>query len=226
MGGIYDTMFRRSPKKRTFKEYMQYLELKEQLNDFIVFSLNDIKKIDASFHRQRLNEWQNKDYIKKIVKEYYIFSDLKIDEAVLFFAANKIYDPAYISLEMALSYYGLIPESVYGITSVTSRKTYVFNSSLATFSYHKIKSELMFGYKLVSLQNHNFKMAEIEKAILDYFYIHPKLKTDEDFEELRINADIFKEKVDLEKMKKYLAQFNNKALEKRINRFIKFIKHA
>ena len=129
---------------------MRYLELKEQLKDFLVFSLNDIRKIEPSFHRQRLNEWQDKGYIKKIVNEYYVFSDAEMSESALFAIANKIYEPSYVSLEMALSFYQLIPESVYGVTSVTSRKTYEFSTSMARFSYRKIKPELMFGYRLVS----------------------------------------------------------------------------
>ena len=202
---------------------MQYIEIKDNLKGFIVISANDISKVDPDFHKQRLSEWQKKGYIKKITKGYYIFSDLEINESVLFIIANKIFDPSYISLEMALSYHGLIPESVYGITSVTSRKTYKFASSIGQFNYRRIKPELMFGYQLVKYQNHNFKIAEIEKAILDYFYINSKLNTEGKFEELRINKDTFQEKVDVEKLGKYLSQFNNKALEKRVNQFIKYI---
>lgn len=205
---------------------MQYLELKENLKDFIVFSINDILKVDPEFHRQRLSEWQNKGYIKKIIKEYYYFSDLEINEPVLFIIANKIFNPSYVSLEMALSYYGLIPESVYGVTSVTSKKTYAFHVPLARFSYRKIKPELMFGYQLTNYRDHAFKIAEIEKAILDYFYFNPRLKTEGEFEELRINRDIFQKKVNLDKIRNYLSQFKNKALEKRMNKFIKFISHA
>ena len=72
---------------------MQYLELKQQLKDFLVFSLDDIKKVDQAFYRRRLNEWQDKGYIKKVIKEYYIFSDLEINESVLFVIANRIFDP-------------------------------------------------------------------------------------------------------------------------------------
>ncbi|MEI8343927.1 MAG: hypothetical protein WCF93_03200 [Candidatus Moraniibacteriota bacterium] len=205
---------------------MQYLETKDNLKGFLVISASDILKVDSDFHNQRLSEWQRKGYIKKIAKGYYIFSDLKINESVLFIIANKIFDPSYISLEMALSYHGLIPESVYSITSVTSRKSYKTASSIGQFSYRQIKPELMFGYQLIQYQNHNFKMAEIEKVILDYFYINSKLKTEGEFEELRINQETFQEKVDVEKLRQYLTLFNNKALEKRINNFIKYITHA
>jgi len=202
---------------------MQYLELRENLKKFIVFSINDIFKVDPNFHKQRLSEWQKKGYIKKIIKGYYIFSDLEINEQALFIIANKIFDPSYISLEMALSYHGLIPESVYGITSITSKKTYTFTSELAEFSYNKIKPELMFGYELIHYQDQNFKIAEVEKAILDFFYINPKIKSEGDFYELRINKEIFREKVDMIKFKNYLEKFNNKSLAKRVNKFIKHL---
>lgn len=205
---------------------MRYLELKEQLKDFLVFSLNDIRKIEPSFHRQRLNEWQDKGYIKKIVNEYYVFSDAEMSESALFAIANKIYEPSYVSLEMALSFYQLIPESVYGVTSVTSRKTYEFSTSMARFSYRKIKPELMFGYRLVSSGGRTSKIADPEKAILDYFYLNPKLKTSGDFEELRMNADNFREQADIEKINRYLSLYKSKALEKRTSQFIKYITHA
>lgn len=202
---------------------MQYLEIKDNLREFMVFSANDILKVDSDFHKQRLSEWQKKGYIKKVTKGYYIFSDLEINESVLFIVANKIFDPSYISLEMALSFYGLIPESVYSVTSVTSRKSYKLVSPIGQFSYRQIKSELIFGYQLVNYKNHNFKIAEIEKAILDYFHINSKLKAEGEFEELRINKDTFQEKVNMDRLRQYLTQFNNKSLEKRVNKFIKYI---
>ncbi|MCK4418271.1 hypothetical protein KAV79_00495, partial [Candidatus Aerophobetes bacterium] len=132
---------------------MQYVELKEALKDFTIFSLNDIKRIDRSFFRTRLNEWQGKEYIKKVIKGYYIFSDLELNENALFEIANKIYKPSYISFETALSFYHLIPESVYGITSASTRRTYKFKTQMAEFSYRTIKPELFFGYELVSFQD-------------------------------------------------------------------------
>ncbi len=204
---------------------MNFIEFKRNLQDFIVFNLQDIRKIKANFDLRRLSEWQNKNYIKMIRKEYYIFSDLEINESVLFLIANKIYSPSYISLEMAFSYYNLIPEAVYGITSATSEKTNNFKTDLGEFIYRHIKPGLMFGYKLVKYQNHNFRIAEIEKAALDYFYLNPRLKTENDFAEIRFNAEEFKELADKEKISRYLKEFNNKSLEKRINKFLKYIQY-
>lgn len=216
-------IFLESAKNSIFKKHMQFIEFKQNLNNFIVFSINDIKKIWLDFHRRRLNDWQEKNYIKKVMRGYYVFSDIKINESLLYIIANKIYDPSYVSLESALSYYNLIPEGVYSVTSVSSKKTSSFKTFLGVFSYKKIKEELLFGYQLVNYQNHNFKIAEIEKVILDYFYINSKIKNNNDFFEMRFNVQEFKDRVNREKLDRYLKAFNNKSLERRIKKFLKFI---
>jgi len=202
---------------------MQYIELKSALKDFTVFSLTDIQRIEGDFHRRRLNEWQDKGYIKKIIKGYYIFSDLKLNENVLFEIANRIYAPSYISFEMALFYYHLIPESVYGITSASTRRTYNFKTPIAEFNYRTIKPRLFFGYNLVRHNNKYFKIASMEKAILDYFYLNPNIKREPDFASLRINRDLFFKQIDKERLNKFLNKFAKKTLTKRINSFMKFL---
>jgi len=205
---------------------MRFMQFKQKFNDFTCFNLQEIRKIDRNFDLRRLNEWQKKGYIKKIRREHYIFSNKKIDELTLFFIANKIYTPSYISLEMALSYYNLIPETVYGITSVTSQKTKTFKTFLSDFVYRHIRSDLFFGYKLVKHQKFTYKIADLEKAILDFFYLNPDFKTENDIAELRINIDEFKNAVDEKRLLLYLERFNCKALAKRINNLIKFINYA
>lgn len=197
--------------------------LKEKLKKLVVFTQNDIRKHETTFSRENLSEWQKKGYIKKIVKGYYIFSNLEIDESVLFIIANKIYKPSYISFEMALSYYNLIPESVYGITSATTRHTYEFDTYLGQFSYRKIRRNFMFGYSLVKHKNHVFSIADIEKTIIDYFYIKPYLKSDEDFEGLRIDGNIYSENVKEQKLAKYLSICGSQSLSKRVKRFMRYM---
>ena len=202
---------------------MTYTDLREKLKDYFIFSIADIRKIEADFDRRRLNEWQDKGYIKKIRRGFYIFSDLALSEPSLFLIANKLYSPSYISFEMAFSYYGLIPESVYGITSATTKKTVNFKSPIGEFIYRTIKPSLMFGYKLENFQNQNYKIAEIEKAVLDYLYINPQIQSDADFFELRFNSQEFLAKADMQKFNQYLKVFKNKSLEKRAEGFLNFI---
>lgn len=205
---------------------MRYLDLRQGLKDFPAFALADIRRIDNRFYRARLNEWQKKGYITKLIKGYYLFKDAKLDENTLFAVANKIYKPSYISFEMALSYYHLIPESVYGIASATTRKTYTFKTPVAEFSYRTLKPPLFFGYQLVELSGTVFKIATIEKAVLDYFYVNPGIKTEKDFPDIRFNAETFLEKVDENRLNQFLNKFAQNALSKRISKLTKFIKNA
>ena len=205
---------------------MKFLELKNELKDFPIFSLNEIRNIDPNFYRSRLNEWQDKGYIKKVIRGYYIFSDLQLREEILYKIANRIYLPSYISLESALSYYHLIPESVYGITSISTRKTYSFKTSIGEFTFRTVKPQLFFGYNLLNYKEYCLKIASIEKALLDYFYLHPDIDTKQDFDSLRINKEMFFEQMDEGKLMNFLVKFNQKKLTERINNFWSYMKNA
>ncbi|MBF5059620.1 hypothetical protein [Candidatus Neptunochlamydia vexilliferae] len=56
--------------------------------------------------------------------------------------ANKIYGPSYVSLEYALAYYGMIPEHVVEVTSVTSKRKRLYNTPVGRFSYTPIPLSL------------------------------------------------------------------------------------
>lgn len=205
---------------------MQYIEFKEQLKNFKIYNLNDIRKIEPDFDLRRLNEWQKKNYIKKIRQGFYVFSDLEINEPTLFIIANQIYEPSYISLEMSLSVYGLIPEAVYGITSVTSQKTKSFKTPVGDFRYRHIQPELLFGYELREHEGHHYQIAELEKAVLDYLYFNPKINDRESFDGVRFNIPELKEKLNVDKFNKYTAAFQSQALARRAKKFLTYINNA
>jgi predicted transcriptional regulator of viral defense system len=205
---------------------MNFIEFKERLKDFTVFSLGDIRNIDGNFRRRSLNEWQDKGYIRKVIDKYYIFSDLEVNENVLFEIANRIYDPSYVSLEMALSYYHLIPESVYTVTSITTRKTNSFDTQIGNFNYRTMKPGLFFGYSIEDYDDKHYKIASIEKSVLDYLYLNPGVREKEDFESLRINRDEFRDSINPEKIYSYVAEFQQKALKKRVDAFMEYMKNA
>ena len=204
---------------------MQFTEFQNQLSHYPIFSLRDIFKILPDFHRIQLDRWAEKGYIQKIKQGFYIFHTQRRSQYFLFYVANKIYAPSYVSLEMALKYYGFIPEEVFQITSISTKKTTSFETSLGNFSYRNIKTSLFWGYQLVNFGTLKILLAEPEKAILDYLYLHPKLKTVDDFIGMRINIDEFKSQVNREKFHKYLEAFNNKQLSKRAKVFLTSLSH-
>lgn len=202
---------------------MKYIDFERQLIPFKIFSIEDVRKKELRFDSRRLVEWQEKNYIQKIINRWYLFADLELSERYLFLMANKIYAPSYVSFESALAWHGLIPEGVFSVTSASSKKTKTFHTQQGVFIYHHLKPGLHFGYKLESIGNRFYKIAEREKAILDYLYLRPKIKTRKDFEAWRINTDELTRHLDYGKLEKYLTLFSNKALDKRIRSLLKYI---
>lgn len=119
-----------------------------------------------------------------------------------------------MSLERALSRYGLIPEIVYNCTSVTSKKTTTIKNSFGVFIFRSLKKELFFGYDKINDNGQVYFLAEPEKALLDYLYLNSaKINNKDDVEELRLNDASLKE-LDGQKIKEYLKIFNSRKLEK------------
>ncbi len=117
--------------------------------------------------------------------------------------ANKLYSPSYVSLDSALSHYGLIPESVYGVTSVTTRMTREFEACDTFFSYHTIKAQAYHGYIPLSIEGKTVLVAEREKAVADTLYfVHLGKKS--------LNERIFWKGINKKKLFFYLKQFNRK----------------
>ncbi len=203
---------------------MRFVDFHNQFSLYPIFSLQDVRKVLSDFSYRQLDRWEKKGYVKKVKRGFYSFRQ-DIDQNFLFFTANKIYAPSYVSLEMALKYYGLIPEEIFQITSVGTKKTTNFETSVGNFIYSHIKPRLYFGYKLVDFGQLKFLIAEPEKALLDYLYLHPHLKTSSDFLGMRINVDEFRRHVHLETFQQYLMTFDNKQLSKRANTFLTTLHH-
>jgi predicted transcriptional regulator of viral defense system len=92
-----------------------------------------------------------------------------------FALAQYIYGPSYISLESALSFHGLIPETVFTVTSATGRRAKDFGTPLGVFSYLHLPSENLFtGIELVKENGYTFFMAKPWKAICDYIFCYKK----------------------------------------------------
>jgi predicted transcriptional regulator of viral defense system len=205
---------------------MSYLEFRDALLSFQVFSIRDIEKLFPNFDSRRLVEWQHKGHIRKLVNKWYLFSECPVDEQLLFRVSNCIYRPSYISLESALAYYHLIPEAVYTQKAVATRKTTSYTTSIGAFDFRTIKTTLFFGYSVFHRGSLPVLIAEKEKAILDYLYLNASLRSAEDIEQLRFNYIELQNTLDWEKLGEYQSIFASKTLDKRIKNLKKIIEHA
>ncbi len=84
----------------------------------------------------------------------------------------------------------------------------------------------MFGYKMIEMNGQRYKIAEPEKLILDFLYLNTTLQSGVDFVSLRFNHAELWTQVNEDRLIKYLALFENKSLEKRVNTFLKTLKYA
>jgi predicted transcriptional regulator of viral defense system len=83
--------------------------------------------------------------------------------------ANHIYGPSYVSLHYALRYYGLIPERVYTVSSMTTKHSRVFYTPLARYEYVHVDEKVFpIGIKEETMENgESFMIATPEKALCD-----------------------------------------------------------
>lgn len=164
---------------------MNWNHFRSRMSDLGCFGIHEIYAWDPGFDRNNFVRWTRKGYLIRLRRGMYAFADyMEIPEMATYFA-GRIYRPSYISLHTALSSYGLIPESVVQITSVTSLKTAVFKNDFGEYSYKSVREDLMFGYEPRQLGNGRTAVyATREKALLDMLYLYPFYKTEQDLADL------------------------------------------
>ena len=87
--------------------------------------------------------------------------------------ANLLYGPSYVSMEWALSFYGMIPERVHTVTSMTLGRNKEYHTSVGDFSYATLSSE---SYSIGITQKKSpdylggFLLASPEKALADMVF--------------------------------------------------------
>jgi hypothetical protein len=177
------------------------------------FSRSDLVSRGQKIFGYQLHLWVKKGYLLKLRNGIYAF--VKDRERITGEEiAALLYQPSYLSLESALAWYGFIPEMVYARVSVTARTNRTFTNDFGTFIYRHVKAELFWGYVEIKTDLGHYLLAELEKALLDYLYLNlSRIRSDADFENLRLNADRLKETLDADKFLKYLSAFDVKRMK-------------
>ena len=136
------------------------------INKDVLYSLySDLKRPD-----RKIPELERKGLVIRIKRNLYVVSpkihNREISRELL---ANHLYGPSYVSLESALSYYGLIPERVYSMLSVCSKQYKQYNTPLGNFEYIKAPENYFpigINQEIVN-DSYAFLIASPEKALCD-----------------------------------------------------------
>ncbi len=170
-----------------------------------IFGANHVRSlfgVSAVAASALLHRYKKQGFIVQLKQGSYVFPDVLPPDV---YVANKLYSPSYVSLECALSYHGVIPETVYEITSVTTKATRRFETLGKAFSYRKIKKTAYTGYEIQKQQGLTFNIADPEKAFVDTNYLRLKNKQ-------KPISRFNKEKINPEKALRYAKLFDNMKL--------------
>lgn len=153
-----------------------------QKRNISVFSLTDFRRLFAIKKTQTLYKkiarLEKEGIIESLIKGKYLF--IFNNDITDYTIANYLCTPSYISLETALSYYGIITGFPHATTSVTVKKSRVFRCRNKEFTYSQIAPEFYFGME----KDKDFLIASPEKALIDYIYFGNKGLRGKDFGEM------------------------------------------
>ena len=196
---------------------MNFLEFKNRMFELGCFNTHQVYAWKPDFDRNHFVRWTKKGLLLRLRQGYYTFPEYKNKPDFSLYIANRIYRPSYISLHSALAFYGIIPEAILQITSVTSLKTESFRNEFGEYNYKSVREELMFGFDIkTNADGRSIQLAQPEKALLDLLYLYPFYNTERDIEYLRLDDDFLHEALDINRMDSHQQKFKNKALDKRV----------
>lgn len=154
------------------KQKIQPLVVADTLQEkgILIFTPQEFSRFFKTSPRQTryfLETYTKRSFLVRLKKNLYTLKTKFPSEEII---ANALYKPSYLSLEYVLSRHGIIPESTYSITSVTTRATANFSALGKEFLYRKIKKAAYIGYVPEKIDGKTIFIAEPEKALTDYLY--------------------------------------------------------
>jgi predicted transcriptional regulator of viral defense system len=108
---------------------------------------------------------------------------------------------AYISLESALAEWGISTQSPSALTSVTTGFPRAFRTASVQIVYRHIAKKLLWGFEVKRTRHGSYRIAEPEKALLDWVYLQRQEGLPTAFDELDLKT------VDWKKLYRYAGKF-------------------
>jgi hypothetical protein len=183
---IYVAINRQISQFRT----MKFDSLIAKLPPTGLFRTGDIlagEKSPADVRRQ-LNRWVKSGRIVQIRRGVYqLQKPYRALTPHPFLVANVLCRASYISLQSALSYYGMIPEHVPVVTSITGRRPEELDTAVGRFIFRHVQSSYFCGFVEKEItSDQSVRIATPEKALADLLYLTPDSDRPDYLVELRL----------------------------------------
>jgi len=151
---------------------MNIIQIRKELPTSVLTHemLEDILSPHVNNVNAKISYMVKKGELVRLKKGFYVLGEeYRTTPLDMISVANMLYAPSYVSFEYALSYYALIPERVYEITSATMRLNKAFTTPLGRFSYKSIPLQAYaLGVDWLYDERHGGKLiATAEKALCD-----------------------------------------------------------
>lgn len=168
---------------------MKFIDLLEKVSGLPAFTVKflaageDLKQV-----RLQISRWVQDGKVIRIHKGLYTLAEpyRKVNPDP-FYIANALKKASYVSLQSALAWYGMIPEFVPSVTSITTGRPQTIETPLGRFEYRHVSKKYFWGYKVVELKNSlPVFIASPEKALLDLIYLTTGSEQMAYLEELRL----------------------------------------
>src|SRR3989339_1601044 len=125
----------------------------------------EIEKSSSLF--KVVNRLIESEVLIKIERNKYALKKYSCGEFTL---ANFLTESSYVSFESALSFYGILSQFPYEVTSATLGQTRSKKCTGKEYGYYHLKKSLFWGYVKVD----NYLIADKEKALADQLYLASK----------------------------------------------------
>lgn len=143
------------------------------------FRMQDLSSVfpNCANLKMKAKRLENDGDIIRLKKGLYVASPRTTRiELSPFLLANHIYGPSYVSMQTALRYYGLIPEAVYSVQSMTTGVARDYENTVGTFNYiHVPTLYYNIGVTIKESSGATFMIATPEKALCDLMVFTPNL---------------------------------------------------
>lgn len=143
------------------------------------FRMQDLSSVFADYVNlaTKAKRLEHDGKIIRLKKGLYVVNP-KVSRVELspFLLANHIYGPSYVSMQTSLRYYGLIPEAVYSVQSMTTGVARDYENMVGTFNYiHVPTLYYNIGVTIKESSGATFMIATPEKALCDLMVFTPNL---------------------------------------------------